>query len=383
MIRILYDARKISSQATGVGYVVKKILQELLKYKDLEVVAFTKKDVNKVFNESFSYPNLIIHETGDDSDYFGLKRVLFEQIGIPKLIQKYKPDILHLTNGFGVPVFLNKKKLKIVLTIHDLIPLTQYKELMSPLNNHIFKALFSYGINKAGAIVAVSKFTADDVKKFFPKSKNIYVVYNGIDRFKKVKNSDEIWTNLKKKFDINQAFILYIGGFAPRKNILRVLQSYNDLIKNNKYRYQLLLCGKFTKNKDILAQINKINQYISIKNLQNQVRLIGYLNLDEKYVLLSKAKFFVYLSLYEGFGLPVLEALSVGTPTLTSKNSVMEEVAQKYSCYAIPNDNDDILSNMTKIVEDYEYYKKLAKEAKENLLLNYNWTSSMIKCNYL
>src|SRR3989344_6113488 len=164
-MRILFDARKISPQATGVGYVVKKLLEELLKFNELEIIAFTKKGVNKIFNDSPPPSNLIIHETKDDSEYFGLKRILFEQIEIPKLIEKYNPDILHLTNGFGVPLFINRKNLKIVLTVHDLIPLTPYKELMSPLNNLIFKILFSYGMKKADVAITVSKFTADDVKK--------------------------------------------------------------------------------------------------------------------------------------------------------------------------------------------------------------------------
>src|SRR3989344_1709361 len=164
-MRVLYDARKITLQATGVGYVVKKLLEELLKFRDLEIIAFTKKGVNKIFDDSAPPDNLTIHETTDDSEYFGLKRILFEQLQIPKLIEKYKPDILHLTNGFGVPLFINKKNLRIILTIHDLIPLTPFKELMSPLSNLLFKVLFSAGIKKADSVVTVSKFTANDVKK--------------------------------------------------------------------------------------------------------------------------------------------------------------------------------------------------------------------------
>jgi glycosyltransferase involved in cell wall biosynthesis len=371
-MRILYDARKISRQAMGVGYVVKKLLEQLVAYKDLEMIAFTRKGVKNIFCSPFPQ-NLIVHETDDDSEYFGLKRVLFEQNIIPRLIDKYNPDILHLTTGFGAPLFFSKKNLKIVLTIHDLIPLTKYKELMSAIDNFIFKILFTYGVKKADAIVTVSKFTGNDVKKCFPNVEKIYTAYNGIEPIKKINNFDEIWSNLQKKYNIKQEFILYIGGFAPRKNVLRLLEVYNKLVKDKKYICQLLLCGKFTKNRNIQNQLNKINQFITSNNLQNQVRLIGYLNLDEKCVLLSKAKIFVYLSLYEGFGLPILEASSVAVPTITSKNSVMEEIAQEYACYADPINNLNILSSIYKVFKNYHHYKIMAESAKINLIPKYSW----------
>ncbi|OGK08458.1 hypothetical protein A2767_00845 [Candidatus Roizmanbacteria bacterium RIFCSPHIGHO2_01_FULL_35_10] len=375
-MRILFDARKISPQATGVGYVVKKLLGKLLKYKDLKITAFTKKGVNKIFDDTTPPNNLTIHETTDDSEYFGLKRVLFEQFEIPKLIEKYKPDIIHLTNGFGVPLFINKKNLKIVLTIHDLIPLTPYKELMSSFDNLLFKTLFSYGIKKADSVVTVSEFTADDVKKYYPYTKNINIVYNGIDLFRKINNFNDAWTNLQKKYNINQEYILYIGGFTPRKNVLRLLESYNKLIKEKKRNFQLLLCGKITNNKDILTQLKKINEFIHLNNLQNKVRVIGYLKPDEKTVILSRAKYFAYLSLYEGFGLPILEALAAGTPVITSKNSVMEEVAEKYACYANPINSKDILVKMQEMLQNYGYYKKLAESAIIELIPKFNWKFS-------
>ena len=377
-MRILFDARKISPQATGVGYVQKKLLEQLITYNDLEIIAFTRKGINKIFDPP-PPSNLTIHETEDDTDYFGLKRVLFEQLKIPKLINKYNPDILHLTNGFGVPILINKRNLKIVLTVHDLIPLTQYKELMSPLNNLIFKTLFSYGIKNADSVVTVSKFTSIDVKKYFPDVKNINIAYNGIELFPNLSHFDEVWSNLQKKYNINQEYIIYIGGFAPRKNVLRLLEAYNKLIKEKKCGYQLLLCGKFTKNKDISNQLEKIIQYIKLNSLQKKVRLIGYLNLDEKYALLKQAKFFAYLSLYEGFGLPVLEALSVRTPTLTSKYSAMEEVANKYALYANSNSINDILDKMIVMLSKYEYFKYLTNNASKELIPFYSWRSTGIK----
>lgn len=375
-MRILFDARKISSQPTGVGYVAKKLLEELLMYEELEIVAFTRKGVIKIFDNPIQQSNLTVVETSDDSEYFGLKRVLFEQFEIPKLITRFRPDILHLTNGFGVPFFINKKKLKIVLTVHDLIPLTPYKELMSPLDNSLFKTLFSYGIKKADSIVTVSKFTAEDVKKYYPLVKSINVAYNGMDPAPRINSPDKAWSNLQKKYDINEKFMLYIGGFAPRKNVMRLLESYSQLVKDEGHNYKLLICGKITNNLVIQDQLKKINLFITSHNLQNQVIIIGYISNQEKYILLSKSEFFIYISLYEGFGLPILEALAVGTPVITSKDSVMEEVANKFASYANPNDINDILAKMVAMSSELELQKTQAKKSMRELIPTYNWKTT-------
>ena len=110
--------------------------------------------------------------------------------------------------------------------------------------------------------------------------------------------------------------------------------------------------------------------------MQNKVRVIGYLKPDEKTVILSRAKYFAYLSLYEGFGLPILEALAAGTPVITSKNSVMEEVAEKYACYANPINSKDILVKMQEMLQNYGYYKKLAESAIIELIPKFNWKFS-------
>jgi len=373
-MRILYDARKITLQPMGVGYVVKKLLEQLLTDKDLEMVALTKKGIKNIFDPPLSQ-NLIIHETDDDSEYFGLKRVFFEQINLLKIINFYKPDLLHLTNGFSVPFLLDKKQvhLKILLTIHDLIPLTPFCEFMSKTDRFVFKNFLYYSVKQADAIVSVSETTKKDIHRYFPSTKNIQTIANGMESLSlPVTEVEKNWPLIKKKYQLKNDFICYIGSFSPRKNILSLVKAYYLICK--KYpSYQLVLCGRFSDNPYIQKIINEVKNFSKEKNLENNIKIIGYLSTAEKSTLLTKAKFFAYLSLYEGFGLPVLESLSVGTPVLTSQQSAMEEIAQNYALYADPNNVDDMAQKMIEIMTSYPHYKKKAEEAKLSLVPQFNW----------
>src|SRR3989338_8746327 len=376
-MKVLYDARKIAKDQVGVGNVVEKILRELLNYQDLQIVAFTRKGTTLLPSVGTS-PNLTVHETSDDTQFFGPKRLWIEQTYIPKIIDRYQPDILHLTNGFSVPLFLNKKnkRLKIVSTIHDVIPFTPYKELMNEMNQFLFTKLFRYSIQMADKVVAVSQFTANDIKTYFPKVKDVAVIYNGIDPFPQITDEAKMWNVIKEKYQINDEFILYIGGFAPRKNVLNLIKAYTLFIEKTNSPLNLVLAGKFSRNKDIQDNIQNVLKFIQGHQLSQRVKIVKYLEIPEKVLLLKKARIFVYLSLYEGFGLPVLEALSAGTPTLTTKNSVMEEVAQKYSLYAEVQNSNDILDKMILMLSKYDFYKNLAFRASKELLPSYDWKAA-------
>ncbi len=374
-IRILVDGMPMQKQPAGVGYVIFNLLEKLSQHNDLEFVVYTRKGINKPSDLGLKPNNIIIHETNYRFSYFGLSRFIFEQKELPKIINQYKPNILHLTNSFGYPIFCykNNEKLKVVLTIHDLIPLTQYWELMSEFDRLLYKISIKISISRADSIVAISKFTVNDLKRHFPDIKNISVAANGIGPIKTPDNLNKLWEDVKIKYQINENYIFYLGGFAPRKNILRLLQAYYLLQKANKINWQLIISGRFSSAPDIKKNLIQIQQYINNNDLKRHIILIDYLSRDEKIVFLSKARFFVYPSLYEGFGLPVLEAFSVGTPVLTSKNSPMEEIAGKYSLYCNPNNIESIAEKIFEMLTNYPLYKKLACEAKIELIPQFNW----------
>ena len=378
-IRILFDGTPIRKNPAGVGYVALNLLKNLLTYRDLQLVVYTRKGLATIPDISANTHNLVIHETSHEFSYFGIRRFYFEQSHLPFLIKKYQPDILHLTTGFGVPIFLNKKKLplKILLTIHDLIPLTKYWELMTLIDRIFYRFSLINSLAKSDAIVTISKTTAKDLNKFFPNTsvKNVITVYDAVKPLKLPKNTPEIWIQLKKKYEIREPYLFYLGGFAPRKNVERLVVSFHKFINNGKTDYQLILSGRMasSRNEDIQKTIQNIRSYIDKNNLKDNIKMIDYVTLEEKAILFTKAKFFIYLSLYEGFGLPVLEAFSVGTPVITSKNTSMEEIAGNYALYCNPMDENDIVDKIEFMILEYETYKKKAQIAMKELVPKFNW----------
>ena len=381
-IRILFDGTPIKKDPAGVGYVALNLLKNLLTYKDLQLVVYTRKGLATISDIGANTDNLIIHETSHEFSYFGIRRFYFEQSYLPFLIKKYQPDILHLTTGFGVPIFLNKKKLplKILLTIHDLIPLTKYWELMTIIDRMFYKFSLINSLAKSDAIVTISKTTVKDLNKFFPNTseKNVMTIYDAVKPLELPKNTPEIWTQLKKKYEVREQYLFYLGGFAPRKNVERLVMSFHKFLKKTKTDFQLILSGRMASshNKDIQKTIQNIKSYIDKNNLKDYIKMIDYVTLEEKAILFTKAKFFIFLSLYEGFGLPVLEAFSVGTPVITSKNTSMEEIAGNYALYCNPMDENDIVDKIKSMILKYEIYKEKAKIAKKKLVPKFNWKNA-------
>lgn len=370
IIIILVDGRTIKPNPSGVGNVVYNLLKQITRYKNLKIIVFTKKGVKEIPG----LKKIIVEETNFDYQFVGIKRFLFEQIILPKIIYKYKPHILHMTDSFGVPLLI-PKDLKVIITLHDLIPFTSYRELMNGFSFFLYKLSILFSLHRANKIGCVSKFTQKDLLRFLPKIKKekTIVIYNGINKPKLI-NSFKT-KNILQKYGITDKYIFYIGGFSPRKNVLKVIKSFQIFLEQNKNRkYQLVLSGRISQaKKEIKNNIKKINNYLVSKKLFGQVLLLDYISSEEKIILLKNALFLVYLSLYEGFGLPVLEALSCGTPVITSKDSAMEEIAGNYALFADPKNEKNIYQKMTEIIENYSYYKKISNEARIKLIPRFNW----------
>jgi glycosyltransferase involved in cell wall biosynthesis len=375
-IRILFDGTLVNNEG-GVGYVALRLLQELSAYKELELIAYTQKGVKQI-NGLNEQSNVFVYETTSVLPLFGFKRFYFEQTQLRSLVHHFSPHILHLNTGFGVPLGFNKKKAgtKVILTVHDLIPLTSHWELMSKVELMLYKLSITNSIKLADTVVAISHYTANDITHFFPFVNNVVIIPDGIDPMLRSSKQQEnkLFQELCKRAGISQDFIFYLGGFAPRKNILRLIKAYEEFIKSEKNNTQLVISGKlYSKNKDIQANITKIRSYIEERHLEENVIILNYLTPVEKSILFNEAKVFVYPSLYEGFGLPVLEAFSSATPVVTSENTVMQEIGKSYALYANPYNVSDIKDKITIAFKNHDVYKRKAQEAQRNYIKEFEW----------
>ncbi len=374
-IKILIDGRTIRKEPAGVGYTVIELLKVLQNEPLLKIYAFVRKGI-KHFKD---LPNIEFIETPFNYQFVGVKRFIQEQTVIPYLIRKIKPHILHLTDSFGAPL-IKPKNLKIITTLHDLIPLSPYKELMTKTGFFFYKLSLKRTLQLSDKIVCVSNFTKNELTRMFPQyEQKATTIYNGFSPLPEIVEKEK---DILKKFELyGKKYFFYLGGFPPRKNVLALAKAFKLFLEISKREFYLVLSGRLSsKHKDIQKNIAAIKNFIRKNHLQEKIFLLDYLTLEEKTALLKNAFCFCYISLAEGFGLPVLEALSQGTPVITSKNSPMEEITKgKYAVYTNPRHIEEIAISLNKLQTNYPEYKTIAQEAKVKLLSLYSWKKTARK----
>ncbi|MFQ5452061.1 MAG: glycosyltransferase family 4 protein [Candidatus Paceibacterota bacterium] len=370
MIKVLIDGRTIRKNPSGVGYVVKNLVRELSCYSELAITVIVQKGVVDIGVNS---PNLKIYATDFEYQFAGTKRFYFEQAILPRIISQIKPDIVHLTDSFGLP-FYRSKKVKYIATVHDLIPMTKYRELMGRVGGFFYDVSIRQTIKSADKIVAVSKYTQRDICRHFPDITRSKVshVYNGIEqtvpKIAPVKQQA-----ILKKFGIDREYIFYLGGFAPRKNTVRLLEAFYTYKKTTNSKIRLVLAGRMSQKPDIVQTLAFLKKQVKKYGLDSEVIFLDYLNTHEKYTLLHNALFFAYISLYEGFGLPALEAFAADTPVLTSKDSPMQEVTKGLALYVDPQNVKEITEKLKYMTHNINNYKEKAVKGRQLINPTFSW----------
>ena len=212
----------------------------------------------------------------------------------------------------------------------------------------------------AKRIIAVSKSTKKDLTRLYkvPEGK-IEVIYEGISD----NNFQFSIFNFQKVFNdkIFKPYFLCIGRLEERKNITGIVESFEILKKKHKVPHKLILVGKFGFGAE------RIKSKISESDYRNDIILTGYVSDNEKSDLLKNAEIFLFPTFYEGFGLPILEAQSVGTPVVTSNISSMPEVAGESTVLVDPKDSSAIAEAAYKLISDESYKNDIIQKGLENV----------------
>lgn len=339
------DARSLQDKFySGVSEYSLQLLRELFKID-------TRNEYRLFYNSSNDISELIPH--------FDFPNVTTEKFDYPNKLLNYgmlmpfgKPKIDELLGG--VDLFFSPhinflsigNSAKFILTIHDLSFLRN-KEFFSLRKNIWHRCLrLKKTAERADVIIAVSQNTKQDIVELLniPESK-IQVIYSGIDESIK-KNADESSLQAAKdKYKLPANFLLHLGTLEPRKNILALIQAF-DLLKADKQYADLELVlagGEGWKN-------SALHEYLQNSPNFNHIKLIGYIDRHDKSALYSLARGFVYPSLYEGFGFPPFEALTCGTPTLTSYSSSLPEIIGDSVILINPFDVADIKNGLVELL---------------------------------
>lgn len=223
----------------------------------------------------------------------------------------------------------------------------------------------AYSVRQAKKVIAISGATKRDVVEFYGKRpEDVNVCYPGYSQRLKVESKARI-VELKKLFGVRNGYLIAIGTLQPRKNYERLIRVFADL-KGQGRKEQLLICGK----KGWLYE--SIFEEIKRLNLEEQVIFTDYLIDKDLAVLLAGASAFIFPSLYEGFGIPILEAQAAGVPVIVSKASSFPEVAGKAALYFNPQDEKDMAAKILYLLGNEKLQEKLKEEGYENVK-RFNW----------
>jgi len=271
-------------------------------------------------------------------------------------IWRDQPDVLWMPIQ-ALPVF-RRKKLKTIITIHDLA----FKYFPKDFKIKDFYKIdyFSdYAIRHSDKIIAISNSTKKDILKFYPEilEEKIKVIYHGFDQeiFAKTRNQEEEQA-LKNKLGIKGDYILYTGAIQPRKNIGLLIEAFDILQESGVFSGQLVLAGeKAWLSENTLKKAE--NSRFSAK-----IKLPGKVSFADLGVLFRGAGVFAFPSLYEGFGLPILEAFASKIPVVCAKNSSLPEVAGEAALYFENNNAQDLARKIKQVLENPELKNDLIQK---------------------
>ena len=340
MTNVIINSISLLSQKTGIGRYTYEISKSLEKEKKFSL------------NYYYAYYSKNLIDISDNSNLKSLKSILAKNSFIKKVVRK----LLLLSSQFfsktydlyWEPNFIpvdGIKADKIITSVHD-FSFILYKDFHPKERIEYFENNFFKNIYRSDMIICFSEFTRQEIlERLDFKEEQVKVIYHGIDH-----NFFNVRDDLKICFELPQKFIFSVGSIEPRKNLLGLLEAYNRLSSNIKSKYHLVLAGfKGWNNDEIMAIIEQNKEYI---------HYLGYVSDDELVKVYNLAMLFVYPSFYEGFGLPVLEAMACGTPVICSNTSSIPEVGGEAVVYCDPNNVNDIAEKIQIVLND----KKLQQE---------------------
>ncbi|BCX16196.1 MAG: glycosyl transferase [Candidatus Parcubacteria bacterium] len=336
-------------EMTGIGVYVKNLLENLgqIDKEDNFFIFVSRTTPKEVFfnYKNFKYITLPVNAKKK------LLRVVFEQIILPFLTLKYKLRVLFTPSIFH-PIFSFCSQ---VLTLHD-ISFILNREFS--LKNFYFRLLLK-SASRVKAIITVSRFSQKEILDFYKNKKpSVFVVYEGVPQLPLVKTNYD--NKILEKLGVRKPYFFYIGLITPYKNIDGLLETFGKFSKEHQ-EYNLILSGR------IVRELIDPEGLIKKLNLGERVILTGIISDEEKVILMRNASAFVFISTYEGFGLPILEAQSLGVPVLTSNLSALPEIGGEGALYVNPFDIEEIVRGMKKISFDRMVRKTLIEKGYDNI----------------
>lgn len=363
-MQVAIDIRRISD--FGVGTYIRNIVRALsrLDRANKYYLIGSPEKVQEIGLLPPNFHNIAFVESDTSArGYFGFRSIL----------GRLNCDLVHIPHLFWLPRAL---PCPYVVTVHDVL------EHMSRTRDHSgVRRLLHFQLTRrvllgATRVFAVSKFTKSELEKLFSiPARKTEVVYNAIDeRFMHGHASEADRELIAQRYQVTYPFVLYAGRISPHKNLVRIIEAFSalrtELEKDDKYPdLKLIIIGdELSKNPDLRRTVIK-------SGVQNDVRFLGFVPIEVLRILYDLAKVFVFPSLYEGFGLPPLEAMVHGTPVVTSNTSSLPEVVGNAAVLVNPENVFEIMRALHRVLVDQPLREKMKRRSLEQSK-RFSWESS-------
>ncbi len=351
-MKIGFDAKRAFFNTSGLGNYSRSTIELLTKYyPSHDYLLYTPSLENAI---KFNIPDKV--QTYEPKLF--LSRVFksyWRTFRISKKIAEHKLDVFHGLSG-ELPYKAHKKSnAKLIVTIHDLIFL-RYPELYNSVDRKIYFQKAKYACEMADTIIAISEQTKSDIVNFIGIDENkIEVVYQGCNACfqKEVDTKKKI--EVAQKYNLPENFILNVGTIEKRKNSLSILKA----IQHGKIDVPLIIVGGETDYQ------NEILTYASENNLEEKVFIFNDIPFEDLPAIYQQADIFVYPSIFEGFGIPIIEALYSKIPVITTKGGVFSETGGLSSIYVEPDNIEKLSEAIQNVLDDSELREKMISEGLE------------------
>ena len=357
-MRIAIDARKMRDY--GIGTYVRNLLRYLARLdKTTEYVLFCRADDCTTIEESGEN----FRAVPELARQYSIK----EQLRIPMDLRREGIDLFHAPH-YVLPALI---PCKAVVTIHDCIHLRFPQYLPSRLGYAYARTSMWIATHRSTRVLTVSEASKRDILKYFrvPEGK-IDVIYNGIDeRFGEIPSPDEV-LRVRERYQLNDPFVLYAGNIKPHKNLERLIEAFHLLRRNGHDTVKLLIIG------DEISKYATLRRAVHRHKLHKHVRFFGFVSDQTLAALYRLADVFVFPSLYEGFGLPPLEAMASGTPVITSNVSSLPEVVGDAALLIDPYEPAAIAQAMHRVLTEPSLREDLRRRGLQRVK-EFSWDRSI------
>lgn len=278
---------------------------------------------------------------------------IWEQKKLPKAAKECGCQLLHCTSNTA-PL---KPGIPLIVTLHDIIYMEKsYLGILNSSGSYYQKFGNIYRryivprmISKAQKMITVSNFEKERINKFFNlPEKQLVAIYNGVSEHFKPITNEKMLSEIKVKYKLPEKFFFFLGNTDPKKNTKGVLTAFNDFLKQNSEGYQLVMPDY---DED---ELTKLLAQIDAPELRKKIHLTGYITNTDLPAIISNAAVFLYPSLRESFGIPLLEGMRCGVPVITSNTSSMPEVAGDAALIIDPYKPDEITQAMIELITNNE-----------------------------